>query len=243
MKRFFAFRSYRVIAMILVLATLLTALPLTVFAAESQAAEEPVLSPSDVPELLDYDDLLEQRYVTRLYEEEQDLYSYLFGRADGTKTRVYYQYPVKYIDETGEIRDKSLELISETVNGIRQYVSFSSDIDVTFPNLLSAGIELSCQDWMLSMIPEMPSLLSAGALSEDGRSVRYTLDEHTYINYALTYTGIKEDIVVTEYTGCTEYSFLMNTNGLTVVSVSEGEYALADESGEIQAYLDRKSVV
>lgn len=232
-------KTIRLVAMLLTVATLIVSLPLTVFAKQTER-EQQILSPSDVPEQLEYDALEEQGYIQRLYEEEQDLYSYLFGKEDGSKTRIFYQYPVKYIDEEGKIRDKSLNLAAQTVDGSEQYVSRDSDIAVTFHDTLSKGIELNYREIALSMRPEIAesySSLANGTLSEDSRRVRYLLDEYTYIDYALTYTGVKEDIVVSEYTGCTAYSFLLHTDGLSVLSLGENEYALADETGAIQAYL------
>lgn len=58
----------------------------------------------------------------------------------------------------------------------------------------------------------------------------------TTYQYSLTYTGYKEEIVVSEYTGQTEYTFRYLTNGLTLVNLGDG-YGFADSSGTVRATL------
>ncbi len=52
----------------------------------------------------------------------------------------------------------------------------------------------------------------------------------------MTYTGFKEDIVVESYTGQTEYSFALRTNGLTL-SQQDDAYVLLDVEGSVRATL------
>ena len=112
--------STRVLCIFLTITMLLVSLPLTVLAMQTNPSNE-TIPIEDVPEQLNYNDLVEEGYVERIYDEE-DLYSYLFGKADGTKTKIYYQYPIKYVDENGAIKDKSLKLVSKNVNGIKRFV-------------------------------------------------------------------------------------------------------------------------
>ena len=70
----------------------------------------------------------------------------------------------------------------------------------------------------------------------DNETVSYYYDSNTTLEYSLTYTGFKEDIVVSEYTGQTEYHFLLETGGLTLTKIDESYY-LADENGEVKATL------
>lgn len=60
------------------------------------------------------------------------------------------------------------------------------------------------------------------------------MDNKTSLEYSLTYTGFKEDIVVSEYTGQTEYEFTLLTEGLALEKI-DGSYYLVDEKGEIKA--------
>lgn len=85
------------------------------------------------------------------------------------------------------------------------------------------------------LVKEEAELIEDGAvLLEDGKTVSYQWQDKTSLEYSLTYTGFKEDIVVEEYTGQTEYNFLLHTNGLKVEQI-EGSYFLTDEDGNIRA--------
>ena len=58
----------------------------------------------------------------------------------------------------------------------------------------------------------------------------------TYYEYSLTAMGFKEDILVLAYTGQTEYSFTLQTGGLTAVNQS-GTWVLVDEDNTVRASL------
>ena len=66
--------------------------------------------------------------------------------------------------------------------------------------------------------------------------MRYTLDAVTSLEYELTYAGFKEDIVVREYTGQTEYRFLLQTGGLQLEQRRES-LVLTDDGGTVRATL------
>ncbi|MBQ3551379.1 MAG: hypothetical protein IJA41_10430, partial [Clostridia bacterium] len=70
----------------------------------------------------------------------------------------------------------------------------------------------------------------------DSETVSYYYDNRTTLEYSLTYTGFKEDIVVSEYTGQTEYHFLLETGGLTLTKIDESYY-LTDAEGTVKATL------
>ena len=70
----------------------------------------------------------------------------------------------------------------------------------------------------------------------DNETVSYYYDNKTTLEYSLTYTGFKEDIVVSEYTGQTEYHFLLETGGLTLTKIDESYY-LTDSEGTVKATL------
>lgn len=81
---------------------------------------------------------------------------------------------------------------------------------------------------------ELEKMNEGATLSEDGKTVSYQWQEKTSLEYSLTYTGFKEDIVVEEYTGQTEYNFLLHTNGLKLENI-ENSYFLTDDKGGIKA--------
>ena len=78
-------------------------------------------------------------------------------------------------------------------------------------------------------------------LSSNAESVMYSADDKTDLEYKLTYTGFKEDIVVREYTGQTDFEFTLETNGLSLVE-NDGEISLVDGQGETRAFIGNVTV-
>ena len=81
------------------------------------------------------------------------------------------------------------------------------------------------EDASISLVPHLPSVATKSLSAEktvanatarkiNNKTVAYTYDDKTTLEYSLTYTGFKEDIVVSEYTGQTRYDFTLYTGGL-----------------------------
>ena len=77
----------------------------------------------------------------------------------------------------------------------------------------------------------VPNGIFSAVSQQDEYNVSYVYDDKTTLDYSLTYTGVKENIVVREYTGRTAYEFTLYTGGLELKN-SDGSYYLADENGE-----------
>ncbi len=190
----------------------------------------------DIEQLLGPSDIT---YVDRLVEAEEDLYTFVFLNEDGTRTKRLYSHPVKYIDENGSIHDITTD-IKALENGAFQ--TEDNAILTTFAKHLTDGITLAHGDISIKMTPQLPtttgslatSPMQIGSLSEDFKTVSYPYMDKTTLEYELTYTGFKEDIVVSEYTGQTEYSFLLSTGGL-YLHEEEGSYYLIDDEDTVRA--------
>lgn len=207
------------------------------------------LDESSVPEAVGMETAKERMHVKRLYEEEGDaLNSVVFQNADDSRTLYIFPYPVKYVSESGEIKDISLNLRSDGSKA-GTYRSAASGAQTVMPRNLSEGISLSSPDVELTLLPVAKKASDASgkvfaartaltafpaATKLDEKTVSYVYDEKTTLEYSLTYTGFKEDIVVREYTGQTEYEFLLQTNGL-VPKESNGSFYLCDTAGNVRA--------
>ena len=87
------------------------------------------------------------------------------------------------------------------------------------------------------VVPSADPIIADSTVTRlDSETVSYYYDNRTTLEYSLTYTGFKEDIVVSEYTGQTEYHFLLETGGLTLTKIDESYY-LTDAEGNIKATL------
>ena len=189
----------------------------------------------NIPDIIDKEEIIEHGYIGRVTSEENDLYTFVFHNIDGSNTMRIYDHPVKYIDKSGETRDISLD-IKETADG--NYTSAEHEITTTFHKKLTDGITLAYNDILVTMIPTVKALgglpVQISPSVSDMKSVSYAIDDKTSYEYSLTYTGFKEDIVVSEYTGQSEYDFTLYTNGLALEEMY-GSYYLVDEDGNVQA--------
>ncbi len=193
---------------------------------ETADAGETAFTP---PAIVGAEEAKENGYVARIRSEETNLNTFVFQNEDGTHTMRLYDFPVKYVDEKGETVDISLDLKEAGDGGFR---TNRHTVDVKFSKNISDGISLTYGDISIKMIPESEE--NAEVKRKDEKTVSYPLDGKTSYEYNMTYAGFKEDIVVTEYTGQTEYEFTVLTNGLAV-NETGGSYYLIDEEGAVKA--------
>lgn len=113
------------------------------------------------------------------------------------------------------------------------YTTVQSNIMTEFSKRSSDGISLKYDDTNIKLVPLTQNPID-GVLLQDNEKVEYRLNDKTSYEYSLTYCGFKEDIIVSEYTGQTDFGFRLYTNGL-ILSEIEGEYYLTDEKGNIKA--------
>lgn len=180
------------------------------------------------PDIIDKDEFWKNEYVGRVLEDEKDLYTFIFKNGDGSNTMRVFSHPVKYVDEKGETRDISLEI---SANKDGSFISTDHMVKADFGPSITDGIKLEYNDVKVSMKAILDTNTKGSAdLSEDGRSLTYIANGNTSYVYSLTYLGIKEDIVVSEYTGQTEYEFSLFTNGLHPVRIDDSVF-LADVNG------------
>ena len=183
-----------------------------------------------IPAIIDVEDARARRHIKRCSELEESLCEFVFENEDDTFSEYLFDFPVKFYDSiTNAVQDISLK-ISKTGTGFQ---TSANSIKTYFSKYLSKGITLDGEKVSISLFPCISREVK-GALSQGGTVVSYTLDKATTLDYSLTYLGFKENIVVSEYTGCTEYRFTMETNGLKPEKIN-GSWFLTDEKGEICA--------
>lgn len=205
------------------------------------------LDESIVPEIIGYEEAVAKNHIARCYEDEgTDLNKIIFLNIDGTKTMYTFDFPVKYVDDNGNIQDIRLEIADSAVNA-GEFETAANDAITTFSAQFTDGIALEGNDTEIRLIPILPladltmtmsttdiAAPTATAQRIDADTVAYPYDAKTTVEYSLTYTGFKEDIVVSEYTGQTTYPFRLLTNGLALEEI-EGSFFLTDDEGNIEA--------
>ena len=184
------------------------------------------------PDIISTAEIRANGYVGRVRSQEKDLYTFVFKNSNGSYTKKIYSHPVKYVDDTGVVRDISLEL-GQNKDG--SFSTASHEIVTTFKKNPVNGITLDYKDVSIRMVPALTGNKAPAAIrSADNKKITYNLDSTTAYVYELTYAGYKEDIVIKKYTGQTEYMFKLYTNGLTLTKINE-TYCLTDSEGEIKA--------
>lgn len=228
----------RSLSILLAIVTLLcfstTASANTVNKKSFEPVDSEIQAPLQLPDIISKEEATDEEYLKRLKSEERDLNTLVFEKADGTKSMRMFSHPVKYVSTNGDIKDISLN-IKEQNNG--NFISADHGVVTLFEKNLSDGIALQYNDINLRLTPLLlESSYSTAQLSSNSKYVTYQLTENTSLEYQLTYSGFKEDIVVTQYTGQTEYVFNLCTNGLSLCEENRAYY-LKDSNNVVKATL------
>lgn len=193
-------------------------------------ADKQYISISELPKAIEEDNISQYGHVNRILEEE-DEYSIVFSNQDGSNTKYLFSYPVKYTDEDNKLKDITLDIVYDKSKG--SYITKNNDIKTTFGKELTDGINLQYNNICIDLIPIIETY-SKAQLNNNQNKVSYKIDDITDYEYGLTYSGFKEDIVVKEYTGQTEYKFHLYTNGLKLKNIN-GQLYLVNEKDAICA--------
>ncbi len=73
------------------------------------------LSEEEIPEILDNNDFDKSFHVKRLYEQEDDLRTFIFQNIDGSKSMFVYPFEVKQKNAEGKTTEKTLEVIKKEI--------------------------------------------------------------------------------------------------------------------------------
>lgn len=197
----------------------------------------------EIPEVISVKDIKEKEHANRLFAQETDDYSIVFQNKDGSKTMYYFDEPVKYTDENGTVCDKSTKLSEADKDGYA-FVSAENDINVYMPEQLDGetGIIVKSNEYTIEMSPVDSDKADVSDIIAETQN-KY--DEHdiveyndvfgkdTTIEYSAQLNGVKENIILDRYNGKNEFSFDVDTNGLSLKD-EDGYFSIVDaEKAEI----------
>lgn len=168
----------------------------------------------------------QNNHLSRL-ESEESLDNYVFLNQDGSKTVYYMGEAVKYRDSTGTIREKDITLTLRNGN----YTTTQNNVLLSIPTNLSNSIRLNYEGYQVSLQPQGGSMLTLPRLVDNTVSYTNYFGTGMTLNYTPTLSGLKEEIVLSSYTGVNSFSFLLNTGGLTLYQSKDGYY-LAENAAE-----------
>ncbi|MBP3388102.1 MAG: hypothetical protein J6L23_06140 [Clostridia bacterium] len=179
------------------------------------------LDESEVPVLLDYEEMVEKGHIERLYSEEQEMNSAVFKNEDGTNTLYIFNEDIKYVDSEGVTKDKSNKL-TKTKTG---YINLENDIRVLYPDNIDDGVTVTHGKYIITMTPVLDTTRKnkpVAKLNTQSKShkIEYasTFDENIRIEYIQSLSGMKEAIILEKNCGVTQFDFSLKTNGLQVIA-------------------------
>ncbi len=237
-------RHISFVAMFLVCCLFVSGMPSQVIAAadleESSALstakiKQEMLATVSSSKILNYveeAELKSHNFVSRLPDEE-DLHSYVFQNEDGSRTAYFFSENVKYVDKDGIIQEKDISLAA-TRDG---YKTTKNEVSVNFSNSPSDGITMGYGEHTVTLKPIFTT--KGVTASKKDNAVEYVglFDNNTTLKYTPLLSGIKEDIVLTKYTGVNEYSFTLTTNGLGLYESANGYFLAESKATKAIFYL------
>lgn len=194
------------------------------------------LTEQNLPDVIDAETAIADGYVARLNSEEQSLSEVVLEKDDGTRALYLFSENVKYIDENGDVADKS----NNAVRKGRAFVNEGNDVEIILPATLTAGIAVIGDELNITMKPLTDkigrSLSPAKKTADDTVVYSDVFDSSTNIEYTYTYGGVKENIILESYNGKNSFDYEITTGGLSLYE-DKGTLLLADESGDVKATL------
>lgn len=126
------------------------------------------------------------------------------------------------------------------------YESGDNEIKGYFPEHISDGVKVEYDDYSVTLTP-MPDIdlsnsevKATSTVARVGNSVAYTdvFGENVSLEYFSTLNGVKENIILAEYSGKNTFSFIIDTDGLVPEKMSGDSIPLLDpETGEMKLYI------
>lgn len=195
----------------------------------------------EIPEVISVKDIKEKEHANRLFAQETDDYSVVFQNKDGSKTMYYFDEPVKYTDENGTVCDKSTKLSEADKEGYA-FVSAENDINVYMPEQLDneTGIIVKSDEYIIEMSPvasdkaDVSDIITETENKYDKHDIVEYADvfgDDTVIEYSAQLNGVKENIILDRYNGKNEFSFDVDTNGLSLKDEG-GYFSIVDDEKE-----------
>lgn len=168
--------------------------------------------------------------IKRIDTPKDDLRIVKYLMETGTVEMRIYNEPIKYVSEDGTIHTKSMEIFKTADNTKYSYSNKYNDIHMKFGTVISDGISLEFNGHSLSIYPSTESS-AAAELNQKCRTVLYNgaFSDNINIEYKAEYSGLKENIVIEQYTGTSSFSFIIETED-TIID-NNGTVELVDGNG------------
>lgn len=267
-------KKTKLISLFLILCLIFTCIQIPAFATQSENGEvttqqtsqvttyteNDILSQDDVSKYINYENAVDYGHVA-LLDQTSDTLTYL--NYDNTQTTYFFGMDIAYENDNGSFIEKDITL--ELKENISAYKTKANNIETVLPQNISQGISLSHEGKTVELTPisislnegntknvlqaantTFNSVSSVAALNADENQVSYStpFGANTSLVYTPLLNGVKEDIILSQYNGVTEFPFILETNGMGVFYDEAGEfYYTASAEGEKDGFVIGKIYV
>lgn len=171
--------------------------------------------------------------MNRLKSKETNLNTVVYQNKNGTETTYIFMRPIKYTDESGNIKDKSNE-ITPLINKTYSYGVIENSVKIYFPKNSIDGTKIQYKDFSIKMIPVTSCSVTPTYIDDNNITYNEAFGKGTILKYHTNINGIKEDIVLVKNTGQNEFDFALTLTNLTPVFF-DNAWCLKNSSDEIVA--------
>lgn len=187
-----------------------------------------------IGEYVNSQDFNAAEHIKRLPDEEE-LDTYVFLNENGSKSVYYMDENVKYIDATGAIKEKDISLVAKSDG----YGIARNEFDLHIPTVATSGIEMSYEGYTVKIIPQ--STVKNVSAQEVNDSIVYDgfFGTNTKLKYTPMLSGIKEDVILETYIPNASFSFVLETDGLTLYNDGNDYWLAEDETSEAILHLGK----
>lgn len=236
------------VSIFLVICTVMSSIPVYAIAESESKLDTPVTNAenketitnpefnaansSKVLNYVDKEEFESHKFIGRLPDEEE-LNSYVFQNADGSRTAYFLSENVKYVDKDGTIQEKDISLVA-TRSG---YTTTKNDVSVNFSNSPANGITMGYGGHTITLKPVFTTKGVTATKKDNAIEYVGLFSSNATLKYTPLLSGIKEDIVLTKYTGVNEYSFTLITNGLGIYESKNGYFLAESKATKAIFYL------
>lgn len=208
-------------------------LSVAIYAEDTEVQNEPY--EYTIPtEIISKENIEHYGHKERYFKAEENMNEIKLINEDGTISAYMFDYPVKYLDDDGVIKDKSNKLHASKRNNYL-YVNDENDIKTYFPKKITKKpIIIEADGYSIEMGIVTDSRYSKKGEVKDGNTVFYNkaFGEETAIQYTPDFNGYKEDIILYSAEAPDVYSFEIKCEGL-YLSKEDGILSfISEESGE-----------
>lgn len=191
-----------------------------------------------------YESYIENPKAESLDIYDENLYSVTTNNIDGTQTVEIFQTPIKYV-ENNEIKfiDTTIKECSvlDKVTTDKYYECVNSSVKSYFPNKLSDGVSIQKEGYSIKFYPitdktlDFENLFTKPTLSEDNiLTYEDVFDDFNEVTYTPVSTGVKEEIILEEYTGKNVFEFTLEFENLEPLYLKGDSIPLIDKQTKEQ---------